>query len=171
MNATTTTTPMTSSALVSALTSDPLHESTESTPTRLDQTARLTLGGSSRPLRFDGTWWPRTRNLVDELPALIVALRAHGIPVARVAYQLDGWDAAPRRLTIEGKRIRLGGFRYIDPDQLSTVDLYQTVRMNLEVIRPGAPVHDVVHEASEGVEELPRWETDGGPVEPAAAVR
>jgi hypothetical protein len=132
MNATT----MKPSALVSA------------PATGADQEVRLNLGGSTRPHRFDGTWWPRTRNLVDELPSLIAALRKHGMPVARVAYHLDSWDAAPRRLTIEGQRIRLGGFRYIDPDQLSTTDLYQTVRVDLEVIP----------------------EADGAPVEPAAVI-
>lgn len=106
---------------------------------RPDQDVRLDLGGSTRPHRFDGTWWPRTRNLVDELPGLIAALREHGRPVARVAYHLDSWDAAPRRLTIEGQRVRLGGFRSIDPHQLSTTDLYRTVRVDLEVIRPATP--------------------------------
>ena len=32
-----------------------------------------------------------------------------------VSYNLDLWDAAPRRLTVEGRRVRLAGFRGQNP--------------------------------------------------------
>ncbi|HEX2299590.1 MAG TPA: DUF5994 family protein, partial [Pseudonocardiaceae bacterium] len=35
---------------------------------------------------LDGAWWPRTRDLTQELPALVEELDRRGIRVARVAY-------------------------------------------------------------------------------------
>jgi hypothetical protein len=104
-----------------------------------DGKVRLNLGGSATPNRFDGTWQPRTRNLAEELPGLIAALIEHGIPVARVSYHRGSWEAVPRRLIIDGRVIRLGGFRHIEPHQLSTVDLYHNHRTDLEILPPDAP--------------------------------
>jgi hypothetical protein len=78
-----------------------------------DGAARLRLkpaGPQSGPV--DGGWWPRSRDLAAELPALLDGLGDRSGPVARVAYHLDGWDPAPRRLP---KSARLEGFRTTDP--------------------------------------------------------
>ena len=49
------------------------------------------------PARFDGAWWPRTRNLADEVSALAAALKPHAFELSRVAYGRDGWEAAGRK--------------------------------------------------------------------------
>jgi hypothetical protein len=93
---------------------------------------------SARRTTLDGAWWPHSRNLFHELPALIDELHHRGVRVTRVAYSPDGWDPAPTRLSTDGRVIRLGSFRTIDPQLLSlTGDLTRT-RVDLLVLPPDA---------------------------------
>src|SRR3954454_11492721 len=64
---------------------------------------------------LDGAWWPRTRGLSEELPGLVEELARRGVRVTRVAYNPDAWETAPRRIAADGRSIRLGWFRSIDP--------------------------------------------------------
>ena len=51
----------------------------------------------------DGGWWPRSRNALTELPALIAALDARpGLRVQRLAIHSDEWDEIPHQLTADG---------------------------------------------------------------------
>src|SRR4051812_18086664 len=57
---------------------------------------RLTLiDPPGKRMTLDGAWWPRTRNLSDELPGLVRELRRRGIRVTRAAYNPDAWETAP----------------------------------------------------------------------------
>ena len=56
----------------------------------------------------DGGWWPRSRDPDAELPGLIAALDSSLGPVTRVALNLASWDRAPRRIAVDGRRIRVG---------------------------------------------------------------
>lgn len=67
----------------------------------------------------DGGWWPRSRDLPAELPAVFAELGDRVGPVARIAYHLDGWDPAPRRMP--ARAARLEGFRTTDPRTLTVV--------------------------------------------------
>jgi hypothetical protein len=67
----------------------------------------------------DGAWWPRSRDLVTELPALLADLEVRVGRVSRVGYHLGAWDPAPRRLP--GGTVRLEGFRSTDPHLLTVV--------------------------------------------------
>jgi Family of unknown function (DUF5994) len=50
----------------------------------------------------DGGWWPRSRNALTELPALIAALDAHpGVRVRQLAVHPDEWDEIPHQLTAD----------------------------------------------------------------------
>jgi uncharacterized protein DUF5994 len=60
----------------------------------------------------DGAWWPRSRDLTAELPALAAVLAARLGQVHRVAYAQSAWDPAPRRFEVTGFRVRLEGFSY-----------------------------------------------------------
>jgi hypothetical protein len=71
---------------------------------RLDPT--LTRRGS-----LDGGWWPRSRDPDAELPDLIRVLESSLGVITRVALNLDAWDSAPRRLVVDGRRVRVGWFR------------------------------------------------------------
>jgi Family of unknown function (DUF5994) len=85
---------------------------------------------------LDGAWWPRTRSLSDELPGLVQELHHRGIRMTRVAYNPQAWDAGPRRLAADGRAIRLGWFRSIDPQLLDLTGDSQRGRLDLLVIPP-----------------------------------
>lgn len=58
----------------------------------------------------DGAWWPRSRDLVAELPALLSVLAVRLGDVLRVSYNLSEWNSAPRRVAADSRRLRLDGF-------------------------------------------------------------
>lgn len=62
----------------------------------------------------DGAWWPRSRNLTTELPALAEVLAVRLGRIVRVAYALSAWAVAPRRFDVDGYPVRLEGFTYQD---------------------------------------------------------
>src|SRR3954449_3551082 len=98
---------------------------------------RLALIDPSAPrTTLDGAWWPRTRSLSDELPGLVEELHRRGIRVTRAAYNPDAWGTAPRRLTADGRTIRLGWFRSIDPQLLDLTGDTARGRLDLLVVPP-----------------------------------
>ena len=97
----------------------------------------------------DGAWWPRSRDLSAELPALLAVLAVRLGRVPRVSFNLTDWDAAPRRITVAGSPVRLGGFHTQRPD---TVDVIgpDGARLTLLVIPPQtgqATAHQVLMRA------------------------
>ncbi len=66
----------------------------------------------------DGGWWPRSRDLVAELPGLAEALRASVGRVERVAFLPSMWDALPARTRgwVGGRRVGLDGFASFTPN-------------------------------------------------------
>src|SRR5437763_893887 len=65
----------------------------------------------------DGGWWPRSRDLVAELPELAAVLSVRLGPVQRIAFPMDAWGPTPAgRVEIDGRRVRLEGFRSQDKD-------------------------------------------------------
>jgi Family of unknown function (DUF5994) len=85
---------------------------------------------------LDGAWWPRTRSLSDELPGLVEELDRRGVRVTRVAYNPAAWEPAPQRLAAEGRTIRLGWFRSIDPQLLDLTGDTTRGRLDLLVVPP-----------------------------------
>jgi hypothetical protein len=63
---------------------------------------------------IDAAWWPRSRDLEAELPGLLDVLWTAARDMNRVSYAIDSWLPAPRRLDIEGRLVRLGGFTHQD---------------------------------------------------------
>ncbi|GLV95738.1 hypothetical protein Slala04_71910 [Streptomyces lavendulae subsp. lavendulae] len=61
----------------------------------------------SRQGLLDGAWWPRSRNVTIELPALITALTAHLGPITRVGLDTSTWQDVPPRLVIDGQVVHL----------------------------------------------------------------
>jgi hypothetical protein len=84
----------------------------------------------------DGGWWPRSGDLSLELPPLLTAMWSAGYDVFRVMYNLAAWDPAPRKLTVSGRRVRLGGFRLQDKASISLVDSGGWKRVELVVVPP-----------------------------------
>ncbi len=59
---------------------------------------------------FDGAWWPRSRRLELELPALVALLRRRVGPVLHVGVERSAWGAVPGRITVEGRVVRVNCF-------------------------------------------------------------
>lgn len=121
-------------------------------------TASMTDATQSHPLRLrlkpkappvgyvDGGWWPRSRDLVVELPTLAEVLAVRLGSVSRVAFAINGWDAAPRRVTIGGHTVRLEGFHSQD-EHVIHVSGPDRLRISLLVVPPeaaGASGHDAI---------------------------
>ena len=83
----------------------------------------------------DGAWWPRSRDLSTELPALLAVLAVRLGHVQRVSYNLTNWITAPRRIAVDGLTVRLGGFH---SQHTHTVDVIgpNEPRITLLVIPP-----------------------------------
>ena len=85
----------------------------------------------------DGGWWPRSRDPDAELPGLIAALDSSLGPVTRVALNLDAWDSAPRRVAVDGRRVRVGWFHHMDAHTIGVTRAFQD-RLALLVVPPEA---------------------------------
>lgn len=83
----------------------------------------------------DGAWWPRSRDLSAELPALLAVLVVRLGHIARVTYNLAVWNPAARRLIVEGHAVRLEGFRS-QPTDIVTVIGRDRQRLTLLVVPP-----------------------------------
>jgi hypothetical protein len=84
----------------------------------------------------DGGWWPRSRDLPAELPALLAVLELRLGRVESVSYNLDAWGSTPRKITIDGRLVRLAGYRSQHP---ATIDVHSAGhRVTLLVVPPDA---------------------------------
>jgi hypothetical protein len=91
---------------------EPDMTSASSTLPAVSATDRLSLKPDSDPTGFvDGAWWPASRDLAAEIPSLVAALGDRAGAVERVSYNIDAWDAVPRKVRVDGKVVRVGGFR------------------------------------------------------------
>ena len=85
----------------------------------------------------DGGWWPRSRDPDAELPSLVAGLESSLGPITRVALNLDAWDTAPRRVAVDGRRVRVGWFHHMDAHTIGVTRASQD-RMVLLVVPPQA---------------------------------
>lgn len=86
----------------------------------------------------DAAWWPRSRDLEAELPGLLDVLWTAAREVDRVSYAVNSWLPVPRRLVIDGRRVRLGGFTHQDLSMISLRDAWGAERIDIVVIPPEA---------------------------------
>lgn len=93
----------------------------------------------------DGGWWPRSKDLAAELPALVEVLAVRLGPIAQVAYALGAWDTPPRRVQINGTRVRLEGFHSQDEHILHVTGLGRR-RISLLVV-PTDTAEGAAHDA------------------------
>lgn len=99
--------------------------------------ARLALktDGTSRGL-LDGAWWPRSRDLLSELPALTDVLDPLWGRITRIAVNPEHWPVIPRKVPVDGHIVKIGWFTpEIDPHKLLLLS-YGTGRWDLLVIPP-----------------------------------
>ncbi|MFI6335978.1 DUF5994 family protein [Streptomyces sp. NPDC050535] len=70
--------------------------------------ARLSLAPHSVvPRRVDGAWWPRSRDLLVELPLLIGELPRGWGQITGVSVNTEMWHASPGRMLVANHVVRL----------------------------------------------------------------
>jgi hypothetical protein len=89
----------------------------------------------------DGGWWPRSRNAVTELAALIAALDARpGVRVQRLAIHRDEWDEIPLQLTADGSHVvRVDWFTTLPRQTVSVTTTSGREPIALLVVPPDTP--------------------------------
>jgi hypothetical protein len=97
----------------------------------------------------DGAWWPRSIDLPTELRPLVEVLAIRLGRVERVSYHLGAWDAASRRINVDGRLLRLGGYHSQNPHTVDVIGLNGR-RLTLLVLPPStaaATAHQVLMQA------------------------
>ncbi|MET9651906.1 DUF5994 family protein [Streptomyces sp. NPDC006460] len=74
----------------------------------------------SREGVLDGAWWPRSRDVMTELPGLIQALTEHLGPITRVGLDAAAWQEVPARVVVDDRVVRLDSFPVGDDTVLIT---------------------------------------------------
>lgn len=87
---------------------------------------------------IDAAWWPRSRDLAAELPALFDVLWTAYRDVDRVSYNLPFWEPTPRRMHIDERVVRVCGFHIQDPLVLTVFDSSDDEHIDILVVRPEA---------------------------------
>ncbi|MER6363804.1 DUF5994 family protein [Kitasatospora sp. NPDC001527] len=107
------------------------------TPTAPDPTARLSLTpGGVRPGRLDGAWWPRSRDLLLELPALAAEIDERWGRITRITLNPAQWPVIPRRIPVAGHTVHAGWFTTEQDEHTIAVFSYAPRRLNLLVVPP-----------------------------------
>lgn len=75
---------------------------------------------ASREGILDGAWWPRSRDIAAELPALVSALTEHLGPITRVGLDVAAWEELPARLMVDDRVVRIDSFPVGDDTVLIT---------------------------------------------------
>jgi Family of unknown function (DUF5994) len=82
---------------------------------RAPDRARLSLDPATvRQAGIHGGWWPRSRDAAAELPGLIAELSTRAGRVSRVGLQADAFGNIPHKLTVSGRKVPVGWFRYMN---------------------------------------------------------
>ncbi|MFF4040651.1 DUF5994 family protein [Streptomyces sp. NPDC001816] len=98
---------------------------------------RLVLApADTAPALIDGAWWPRSRDLAAELPALIEVLDPLWGRITRVTVNPAFWPVIPRKVPVHGHVVHVGWFEAEqDPHKLLLLS-YTVGRWDLLVIPP-----------------------------------
>jgi hypothetical protein len=119
----------------------PSHAEPGHNPPGSIETARISFRQPiSRSGFIDAAWWPRSRDLTTELPLLLDVLWTAARDINRITYNVGAWDPAPRRMHIEGRTVRLGGFTTSDPLTVRLSDAWGAERIDILVIAPNTDV-------------------------------
>lgn len=99
--------------------------------------SRLVLSSEPGVHASDGVWWPRSTDLRVELPLLDVAVHERTrARIARLGYERDRWDVAPRKVRSPIGITHIGWFeRSAHPDRV-LLSLSSYGRLVLTVVAP-----------------------------------
>jgi Family of unknown function (DUF5994) len=85
----------------------------------------------------NGAWWPRSRDLTQELPPLIAALDEIWGRIYHATVQVGMWPDIPKRVITGDHVVRVGWFdAEQDPDDICLVSLRGGRRWDLLVVPP-----------------------------------
>ncbi|MBT2445549.1 hypothetical protein J7F03_00225 [Streptomyces sp. ISL-43] len=99
-------------------------------PARLSLTPKTALVG-----QLDGAWWPRSRDLEAELPALAAALDEPWGRITRVTVNPTRWPVIPHMVPTDRQALHVGWFTEQDPDKLILLS-YTVGRWDLLIVPP-----------------------------------
>ncbi|GAB7032477.1 DUF5994 family protein [Streptomyces sp. NPDC021749] len=159
-----------------------ISEGVPSSPARLSFTP-----AGSPPGLLDGAWWPRSRDLSRELPALTDVLDARWGRITHVTVNPTYWPVVPRKVPVKGHTVHVGWFaEEQDPNKLILLS-YTAGRWDLLVIPPETDAaaaarlmsaaatpgghctasalmasEGTAHDAREALGQEEEWETEGG---------
>ncbi|MFE2050184.1 DUF5994 family protein [Streptomyces sp. NPDC059459] len=98
---------------------------------------RLSLApAGSAPLLLDGAWWPYSRDLASELPALAAVLDPLWGRITRVTLNPAQWPVVPRKVSVAGHVVKAGWFRFEQDAHELLLLSYRVGRWNLLVVPP-----------------------------------
>lgn len=100
-------------------------------------TCRLAMKPPGSAVGFvDGAWWPHTRNLAAELPALLTALAGRFEYAEQVTYNPTVWHPPSRRLLLDDQPVHLEGSRSQHADTLTVIGADGQQRLTILVVPP-----------------------------------
>jgi Family of unknown function (DUF5994) len=119
------------------MTTNPIH-TVAIAPSAPPSTPRLVLAETSGGKAvLNGGWWPRSWDPEVELPGLILALGHRYGPIRSVMLNKAAWHGQLRRLTVGGRRCRLGWYVTLDPAlMIATTEV--GVQLEMLVVPPSA---------------------------------
>ncbi|MFF4471734.1 DUF5994 family protein [Streptomyces sp. NPDC001599] len=107
---------------------------------RPTSSVRLSLApAGSAPALLDGAWWPRSRDLTAELPALVSVLDPLWGRITRVTVNPAQWPVVPRKVPVAGHVVKVGWFRFEQDEHELLLLSYHVGRWNLLVVPPRTP--------------------------------
>ena len=124
--------------------------------------------GMPRTGAVDGAWWPHSRDLVAEVPALVAAVPAAAGRVQRVGFGRSMWDAVPQRIRgwADGRRIGLDGFAAFAADVVwIATSITGSAPLFLLVVPP-----DTAPDVADGIS-CATWEAGSGIAQQGIAFR
>ncbi|WP_327071111.1 DUF5994 family protein [Kitasatospora sp. NBC_01302] len=102
-----------------------------------EPTLRLSLTpDGTAPGRLDGAWWPRSHDLLIELPLLVAELDERWGRVTRVVLNPTHWPVIPHLIPVAGHVVRCGWFRQEQDENEVMVRPYAVRRLDLLVVPP-----------------------------------
>ncbi|MEE1783985.1 DUF5994 family protein [Streptomyces sp. SP17BM10] len=113
------------------------------TLTAPEPATRLSLTPSDvRRGRLDGAWWPRSRDLLLEVPSLAAALDGPWGRVTRITVNPAQWPVIPRRIPVTGHIVHAGWFTTEQDEHTIAVFSYAPRRLTLLVVPPETDATD-----------------------------
>ncbi|MEV4561463.1 DUF5994 family protein [Kitasatospora sp. NPDC049285] len=111
-------------------------------PTTTGLALRLLLAPAGvKPGRLDGAWWPRSGDLLLELPSLAAEMDERWGRVTRITVNPAQWPIIPRRIPVAGHVIHAGWYTTEQDKHVIMLCSYRR-RLDLMVVPPQTDVID-----------------------------